>query len=87
MRGPAATHTIKNLKTKNVISESFFYDVNNGHFCSCPNSKVNILQKELIFLRLLDIPLGLSTQCSQLTVKKTFAPSTKLQCFIKSSVV
>ena len=27
----------------------------NGHFCSCPNSNADILQKSLIFLRLLGI--------------------------------
>ena len=46
----------KNLKSKNVIL-LFFYDVKTRHFCSCPNSKGDILQKALTFLQLLDIPI------------------------------
>ena len=36
---------------------SFFYVVKNGHFCSYPNSKGDILQKALTFLHLLNIPI------------------------------
>ena len=35
----------------------FFHDVKTRHFCSCPNSKGDILQKVLTFLQLLDIPI------------------------------
>ena len=45
---------IKKLKAK-MWFLLFFYDVKNGHFCSCPNSNTNILQKSLIFLHLLGI--------------------------------
>ena len=38
-------------------TQSFFYEVKNDHFCPCPNSEGNILQKALTFLRLLDIPI------------------------------
>ena len=34
----------------------FFHDVKTRHFCSCPNSKGDILQKVLTSLHLLDIP-------------------------------
>ena len=44
----------KKLKVKKWFF-LFFYDVKNGHFCSCPNSNADILQKSLIFLRLLGI--------------------------------
>ena len=44
----------KKLKAKTGFL-LFFYDVKNGHFCSCPNSNADILQKSLIFLRLLGI--------------------------------
>ena len=40
--------SIKKTGGKNVIFV-FFYDVKNGHFCSCPNSNADILQKSLIF--------------------------------------
>ena len=38
-------------------TQSFFYEVKNDHFCSCPNSEGNILQKALTFLRLLYVPV------------------------------
>ena len=47
------------LKKKKLKAKTrfllFFYDVKNSHFCSCPNSNADILQKLLIFLRLLGI--------------------------------
>ena len=46
---------------------SFFYDLKNGHFCSYPNSKGNILPEALtFFLQLLDIPIWRAF-CSMLT--------------------
>ena len=48
--------SVKNLKTK-MLFLSFFYVVKNGHFCSYPNSKSDILQKALNFLCLLNIPI------------------------------
>ena len=39
-------------------SLSFFYDVKNGHFFSCPNSKGNILQKPpTFFFAIMEIPI------------------------------
>ena len=38
-------------------TQSFFYEVKNDHFRSCPNSEGNILQKALTFLRLLYVPV------------------------------
>ena len=60
-----------------------FYDLNNRHFCPWLNSKGIILQKLLTFLRLYWISQseGLSTPCSQLTVKAMFERLRKLQCF------
>ena len=42
--GFATVILIKKLKAKTSFS-MFFYDVKNGHFCSCPNSNADILQK------------------------------------------
>ena len=38
----------ENMKVKNVTF-LFFYDVENGHFCSCSNSKGDILRKKTDF--------------------------------------
>ena len=35
---------------------SFFYDVKNGHFCSYPNSKGNILPEALTFFAVIGHP-------------------------------
>ena len=48
---------VKNLKANKVVVAVFFYDVKNDHFCSCPSSKGNILQKALTFFPLLDISI------------------------------
>ena len=46
-----------NKKTEGNNVLLFFYDIKNSHFCSCPNSNADILQKSLIFLCLLDISI------------------------------
>ena len=60
---------------------SFFYNVRNGHFCSCPNSKGDILQKSWLFLAFMGYlnlkDILLNAQNWQLT----FARLKKLQCF------
>ena len=53
--GFEAMISVKNLKAKNVIFVDF-YDDKNGHFCSCPNSKGNILQKALSFFAFIGYP-------------------------------
>ena len=48
----------KKTEGKNMINFLlFFYDVKNGHFCSCPSSNADILRKSLIFLCLLGISI------------------------------
>ena len=54
--GFAKMISVKILKAKSVIFV-VPYDVKNGHFCSCPNLKGDILEKALPFLGLLDIPI------------------------------
>ena len=72
--------SVINLKAKKGIL-SFFYDFKDGHFCSGPNSKGDILQKALTFIYRISQFDGHSTQCSQLTIKAVFARLRKLQCF------
>ena len=60
----------------------FFYDVKNGHFCSCPNSNADILQKSRIFcvywVSKFEV---LSSELWKLIVKAMFARLRKLQFF------
>ena len=64
----------ENMKVKSVTF-LFFYDVENGHFCSRSNSKGDILQKKKNFFCFYWISQfeGHSTQCSKLTVKTMLA--------------
>ena len=67
--------SVKNLKAKNVIFV-VFYDVENGHFCYCPNSKGNILQKALTLFAFIAFgysSLKDSLLNAHLTVKAMFA--------------
>ena len=52
-------------------TQSFSYEVKNDHFCSCPNSEGNILQKALTFFAFIGYPNlkdCLLLKCLQLTV-------------------
>ena len=53
--GFEAMISVKNLKAKKVIFV-YFYDVKSGNFCSCPNSKGNILQKALFSFAFIGYP-------------------------------
>ena len=46
--GFATIISVKEPEGKKHDFLSFFYDVKNGHFCSCPNSKGDILQKSCL---------------------------------------
>ena len=69
---------------KNAYFVVFFYQVKNGHFCSCTNWKGDSLQESWLFCVYWIFQFeGHSTQCSKLTVKAMFKRLRKLQCVSK----
>ena len=71
--GFATLISIKKTEGKNVIFV-VFQNVKTGHFCSCPNSNADILQKSLTFCvyRVSQFE-GFSSEWSQPIVKAMFA--------------